>query len=224
MVATRFALQDADGARSYDLRGGDSEGLGNGCILGDRFVAPSDLGVTDIVACGRYRDRDTWVVRTASGTSLIEKDASGRVVLEHPLPSMRLQALDDNVRIPWSRRGIAGDLPRFVPMVAFDGDHLRAVLIDLDSGEIVERSAITDNIWVLRDGAQSYVLAGFTARVAAFDPQTHKLGPMHPAASPASVAADDVNGGLFWTHASEATPLDAPGVRAIRLAPGDSAK
>ena len=65
MGAARFALQDAEGARSYDLRSGDSEGLGKGCILGDRFVAPSDLGVTAIVACGRYRDRDTWVVRSS---------------------------------------------------------------------------------------------------------------------------------------------------------------
>ena len=103
-------------------------------------------------------------------------------------------------------------------MIAHDGDHFRAVLIDLDSGEILERSAITDNIWVFRDGARSYVLAGFTASVAAFDPQTHRLGPMHPAASQVSVASDDVNGGLFWTHASETTPIDAPRVRAMRLA------
>jgi hypothetical protein len=166
--------------------------------------------------CATYRDQIAVLIPDKDETKLVMFDRKGAVVRESPLPrlvSMRLEAF---AGIPTEHLSFTGELPRYVPLVAqVDDEETQPILVDMETGGIVEHGPQGISVDVLRDGDAAYIRHDVET-IQQFSMGAHPIAVLTPMVLG---AVDHVGGGFFWTYSEYTVALDEPGIKATPTQP-----
>jgi hypothetical protein len=182
---------------------------GNDLILGESGFAAS-LGFgneapAELIGCATYAGQIVVLVDWARTTRLVRFERDGHLVADRELPHVdRSHAFD-------------GELPRLIPLVERHDTLSAAMLVDVETGQVVARTPLQEeSLHAIRDGAAAYFIEDFNSSLLELLPGEHAF---RVRATMAVGMFDSalIGGGVVWTFREGEGSLSAPALTARRV-------
>jgi hypothetical protein len=182
---------------------------GNDLLLGESgFAASIGFGneaPAELIGCATYAGQIVVLVDWAQTTWLKRFDRDGHLIANRELPHVDVTPAFD------------GELPRRIPLVERHDTLWAAMLVDVETGQVVARTPLQEqSLHAIRDGATAYFIEDFNPSLLELLPGDHAFR-VRATSDVGMFDSRLVGGGVVWTFRKGDGSLSAPALTARRV-------